>query len=573
MTPEELAALTDDELTAEFSRVRERGNALSAQETLTAEEGTEFAALAETDLPAIQAEQTRRAEAAARLQSARDAFAAVPEPVQVSVVEPGEPGSTTEPPAPAPQPEAVVAAAAPVVPSVAAMAPQAPQTPPAPERRGSFSMRLTADGAGALGRQYGEESSLSEIAQAVVKSFQTYGHSGGGSPKRAIAQLTRDRAEGFALENDARKDAATVAEMVKENRLEGGSLLNAWKASFGKAQSLTAAAGWCAPSEQLYDLCSLWSLDGMLDLPTATARRGGFSYFSNTPTWAELDASTSFTVLTEAQVIADTPKNCAEIPCPTPTEMRLDVAVTCITGSFLQAAGFPELVETWVDGLLANHAHKLNEILISRIATQAGAPVVIPAQGAGGAGTTADSSAVASVLSAVDLAATDLRYRDRMARNATFEVVLPLWVLTQFRADVIRKNGWSPENAALADAQLVSWFAARNIRPQFVYDWQDFYAGGTGPGNPAAPLTALPTTVNFLIYPAGAVVLARQDVVTLSNVYDSTNLTQNLFTRLFSEEGFGLMFPCGQIRQYTAQVCPSGATAHQVYTSCAAPAA
>lgn len=572
MTPEELAALTDDELTAEFSRVRERGNALSAQETLTAEEGTEFAALAETDLPALQAEQARRAEAAARLQSARDAFAAVPEPVQVSE-DPGKPGSVVEPPAPAPQPEAVVAAAAPAVPSVAAMAPQTPQTPPVPERRGSFSMRLTADGAGALGRQYGEESSLSEITQAVIKSFQTYGHSGGGSPKRAIAQLTRERAEGFALENDARKDQATVAEMIKENRLEGGSLLNAWKASFGKAQSLTAAAGWCAPSEQLYDLCSLWSMDGMLDLPTATARRGGFSYFSNTPTWAELDASTSFTILTEAQVIADTPKNCAEIPCPTPTEMRLDVAVTCITGSFMQAAGFPELVETWVDGLLANHAHKLNENIIGRIVTRAGAPTVIPAQGAGGAGTTADSSAVASVLSAVDLAATDLRYRDRMARNATFEVVLPLWVLTQFRADVIRKNGWSPENAALADAQLVSWFSARNIRPQFVYDWQDFYAGGTGPGNPAAPLTALPTTVNFLIYPAGAVVLARQDVVTLSNVYDSTNLTQNLYTRLFSEEGFGLMFPCGQIRQYTAQVCPSGATAHQVYTSCAAPAA
>lgn len=576
MTPEELAALTDEDLNAEFTRVRERGNALSAQETLTDDERTELSTLADTDLPAVQAEQTRRTEAAARLQSARDAFAALPDPVPAVTEQPIE-GSTAEPPAPVPQPETVTASV-PAVPSVAAMAPQAPQTPPAPQRSREFSISLTADGSGAMKRSYDRENTtLSDVTAAVIESFRTYGHAGAGSSaQRSIAQITRERPEGFTLEKDARRDYATVQEMIKENRLEGGSLLNSWKRNVDKGASLTAAAGWCAPSEQLYDLCSLWSMDGMLDLPTATARRGGFSYFSNSPTWAELDASTSFTILTEAQVIADTAKNCAPIPCPTPTEMRLDVAVTCITGAFLQAAGFPELVETWVDGLLTNHAHKLNENIIGRLVTRAGAATVIPAQGvvtgAGGIGLGADSSAVASVLSAVDLAATDLRYRDRMARNATFEVVLPLWVLTQFRADVIRKNGWSPENAALADAMLVSWFSARNIRPQFVYDWQDFYAGGTGPGNPAAPLTALPTTVNFLIYPAGAVVLARQDVVTLSNVYDSTNLTQNLFTRLFSEEGFGLLFPCGQIRQYTAQVCPSGATGYQAYTACAAPA-
>jgi len=575
MTPEELAALDDAALGAELARVHTRGRELSAQTELTAEEAAELESLA-AQRSAVTTEQTTRTERAATLQAAREAFASEPDPT---------PDPETEPaPSTDPEPGAVTAAAAPapVVPSVAQLAPQAaPQTPPAPERRGSFTMQLTPDGAGAIGKRYGDETNLSEITRAVVKSFQTYGHGGGGTgAKRAIAQLTRERAEGFELIKSEAADYATVQKMIKENRLEGGSLLSAWQKGFKETQSLTAAAGWCAPSEQLYDLCALWSMDGMLDLPTAQARRGGFSYFSNTPTYAELQASASFTVLTEAQVIAGTEKDCAEIPCPTPTEMRLDVAVTCITGSFLQAAGFPELVETWVDGLLTNHAHKLNQTIISRLVTRAGAPIVIPAQGTitgtGAAGLAADSSAVASVLSAVDLAATDLRYRDRMARNATFEVVLPLWVLTQFRADVIRKNGWDPQNAALADAQLVAWFSARNIRPQFVYDWQDFYAGGAGggrPGDPAVPLTALPTTVDFLIYPAGAAVLARQDVVTLSNVYDSTNLTQNLFTRLFSEEGFGLLFPCGQIRRYTAQTCPSGATAAQVYTSCAAPVA
>lgn len=275
-------------------------------------------------------------------------------------------------------------------------------------------------------------------------------------------------------------------------------------------------------------------------------------------------------------MIADTAKNCAEIPCPTFTDTRLDVAVTCITASFLQAAGYPELVNTWVDGLLTNHAHKLNENIIARVVTEAGAAIVIPAQGvitgAGAAGLGADTSVTASVLSAVELAAEDMRYQSRMPFSQTFEVVLPHWILVQMRADVIRKNGWSMENAALADAEIVRWFSVRQIRPQFVYDWQDALSGlAAGPGG-AVPLTALPSTVQFLIYPAGAVVLARQDVVTLSNVYDAANLTQNLYTRLFAEEGFATLFPCGPVRLYTAQACPSGATAAQAYTGCVAPA-
>lgn len=570
----EITSLSDADLVTEYNRVRDRGAELSALETPSPDEVTELGELA-SRLTELQTERSARADAAAALQAHRDAFAAAPvaEPAPVP-----EPAPVAEPaPVPEVQPETVTAAAppAPVVPSVAVLPPAEVPVPVA-DRRGTISVRLTADGAGALGKQYGDESDMSEVTRAVLASFKTYGHSGGASSKRAIAQITHNRSEGLEFTRNEKDDYETVQKLIKQDRLPGGSLLQSWQAGFKQTGSLTAAAGWCAPSEIDYSICSLWSSDGMLDLPTASARRGGWTYFSNPVTFADLDASTSFTVLTEAQVIADTPKQCAELPCPTPTEMRLDVAVTCITGSFLQSHGYPEWVETWVDGLQVNHAHKLNELLISRIVTRAGAPVVIPGQGGTpGAGSAIDTSAIASVLSAVDLAATDMRYRERMARNATFEVVLPLWVLTQFRADQIRKNGWNPANATLADQTLVSWFADRNIRPQFVYDWQDFYSGVAGGPGAAAPMTALPATVNFLIYPAGAVVLAREDVVTLSNVYDAANLQQNLFTRLFSEEGFGLLFPCGQIRQYTAQVCPSGATGYQAYTACvaAAPAA
>lgn len=587
--PRPVAELSDDELSAEYTRVRDRGTELSGitDRSLTAEESTELGTLAGR-LTEVQTEQGARTQAAAQLQAHRDAFTAAPaiEPAAATPPNPGPDPDPTPQPVPVTEPAAVVAAV-PAVPSVSQMAPATPQTPPAAARTGEFSVRLTADGSGATDIPMSQEVGLKEITRAVLSSFKAYGSAvgGGTSAKRAIAQFTRNRPDGqrFDLVQSERDDYATVQELIREGRLQGGSLLKAWRSNVDamvqaeNPGALTAAAGWCAPSENLYDLCSLWSMDGILDLPTATARRGGFNYVQSQPSYATLDEATNFTILTEAQVIADTAKNCAEIPCPTFTDTRLDVAVTCITGSFLQSAGYPEMVETWVDGTLTNHAHKINENIIGRIVTQAGAANVIPAQGVvtgtGADGLAADSSAVASVLSAVDLAATDMRYRERMSFNHTFEVILPQWVLVQFRADIIRKNGWNSANASLADAEIVRWFATRNIRPQFVYDWQDAYSGlATGPGD-ADVLLALPSTVNFLIYPAGAVVLARQDVVTLSNVYDAANLAQNLYTRLFTEEGFNLLFPCGAVRQYTAQVCPSGATAAQVYTSCVAPVA
>lgn len=565
--PFDATALDDDALRAEYTRVRDRGTELSSLETLTADETSELTELA-TRVDAVNAELSSRQAAADATQATRDKFSSlpvlepIPEPIPV--------------PEPVPAVPAVVASVpAPVVPSVAVLPSTAPVAPVVaqPEHR-EFSIRLTSDGAGALGRDQRDEVTVKDITAAVLKSFQAYGnaHTGGTSAKRAMAQFTRERPEKFELTKNE-SDYDVVQELIREGRLSGGSLLTAWSSNVKETGSLTAAAGWCAPSENLYELCSLWSMDGILDLPTATARRGGFNYVQSQPTWAALDAATNFTILTEAQVIAGVDKACAPIPCPTFTDTRLDVAVTCITGSFLQSAGYPEMVNTWIDGTLTNHAHKLNENIIGRIATQAGAATVIPAQGGvptATSGLATDTSATASILSAVDLAATDMRYRDRMSFSQTFEVILPHWVLTQMRADIIRKNSWDMSNAAVADSMIVSWFTARNIRPQFVVDWQDFYAGGTGPGNPAAVATALPTTVNFLIYPAGAVVLARQDVVTLSNVYDSANLVENLYTRLFTEEGFNLLFPCGIVRQYTAQACPSGATAAQAYTACAA---
>jgi hypothetical protein len=572
------ATASDDALRAEFNRVVARGQELSAsEEPGAASELLELSAA----LPVLQTELANRDTAAAALQSARDAFSSatvIPDPAPVAPAEP------VVAPVSAPQAEPVSQPA--TVPSVSQMASQPRPEPVTPTPSGDrIKVTLSSDAAGVLGASPSADTTVRQIGEASTRLFSQFGTSrvgGGIKAERALATFSRDRGKELTLTGDREHDAGVLRHARSQERLTGNSLMESWKASVkagGEGMgALTAAAGWCAPSENRYELCSLWTSDGLLDLPTTTAPRGGINY-TNDWSWAQImDASlTSFTKLTEAQVIADTPKNCTELPCPTFTDRRLDVAVTCITGSFLQDVGYRENVATLIDGLTLKHEREVNEDVINQILTQAGAAIVIPPQGAAATGSTPDASAVSSILAAVDVAAIDMRYREQMSENQVLEVVLPQWVLAQWRADIGRRNAWHADPFALANATIMQWFAVRNVRPQFIRGWQDAQSGlATGPGDitaPIVPITALPTTVQFLIYPAGAIVLARQDVITLTNVYDSTNLRQNLYTALFMEEGYAPIFPCGEVRLYTAQACPSGATGHQVWSSCAAPAA
>jgi hypothetical protein len=163
-----------------------------------------------------------------------------------------------------------------------------------------------------------------------------------------------------------------------------------------------------------------------------------------------------------------------------------------------------------------------------------------------------------------------------MDPNSTIEIVLPWWVLAQIRADLSRRNG--VDMLSVTDGEIASMFSVRNVRVQFVRGWQDGLITGGAldplfPGGDAATpfMTALPSDVSFLAYPAGSVVVGRQDVVTLTNVYDAASLQQNLFTSLFAEEGFTTLFPCQGQRLYTvADLCTMGVTG-AANLSCTAP--
>lgn len=340
-----------------------------------------------------------------------------------------------------------------------------------------------------------------------------------------------------------------------ERRLPGGSLLNSVKQSVKNGKSLTAAVGWCAPSETIYDLCDLTSMDGLLDLPEIQAARGGFQV----PADGGPDFSTVWNgigdagdvILTEYDVENNTNKVCFEIPCPDFEDVRLDAAYVCLTGSLLQTRGYPEVVEHFMSQSMVALAHKINQSVIAKIVAASGAATVIPADASG-------DDAVSALLSAVDLAVEDAKYRNRMARNTTLEVVLPYWVRVAMRAAASRRTGVF--EVGVTDAMIMDWFAARNAVPRFVYDWQDAFAGLVGGPGGAAALTALPATGQFLIYPAGTWTKIVRDVVNLDTIYDSNRLTTNTYTALFAEDGFNVIQTCPLSRLYTVNLDPSGVT-------------
>lgn len=518
----------------------------------------------------VDAERGRRSGAAG-------AFAALTETLgddEVEEVEEPEAGLTPAPAAPVPTPQApqapgVAAAAAQATPAV--VVPDAPQATPA----------VILAGAGNRDVTIGEQLSWNKVGALVETRFLQYSAGGGmgGSQRHSIAQFKTDYPKELTASGGLNEDASGIIEYAsQESRLPGGSLLASLeikrKAAVAKGapNSLTAAgSGWCAPSEVLYDLCELESSDGMLDIPEINVSRGGIK-FTTGPDFSAIYSGAGYFHYTEAQVISGVTKPTMTVPCPSFTDVRLEADGLAIQADLLQLRGYPELIARFVRGAMVAHNHKINQFMINALVTGSTA-LALPSGVAShtpGQGTTwyTDHSVVSTLLSALDVAITDYKYRQRMALNSTLEVVLPYWVQSWIRADVTRRAFYDGDNGtdqfAVTMAKINDWLAARGARAQYVYDWQDaFYWAAYPSGAPsvwqrfgADPTSTdfvqdWPHTLQMLVYAAGTWVRGNADIITLDTVYDSTLLAQNKTTQLFTEQGILAAKTCFDSRVYT----------------------
>jgi hypothetical protein len=542
----DLRRVASDELTA--LRAANSPETISDDDLARGEALAAFIASADTEMSGRQA----RADRFGALGTTEPEPAPEPEPVP----EPAPTASTEPEPAPEPAPAPEPTASAEPVPApqrvgVSDLADGSTHPDAAPES--AFGQHVVIAGADIDGVGAGTQlGSWLEIAQAFCN--RTRGYSGRTPTQHTVATIRREFGPEFTFDAQESRNPELVAQKLRfvtdESRLEGGSLI--------------AANGWCSPSENLYSTCNQISADGLVSLPEVSAPRGGINHNQGIEFDTVFGDGTGYNILTEDDVISGVEKTCLEIPCPPFVDDRLKVAALCLTGSILQNRAYPEFVSEFVQGAVAVQAHNVNRQIIADLV--AGSTAVDLTASAPWA---SDSSVISQTLSAVEHAILDIKYRLRLPRNATLEVILPYWIIAQYRADMSRRNA-SQTEAGLADATLAAWFSMRGARPQYVYDWQDSFAdAGVGFGADSALLTT-PFSVDFLIYPAGTWVLARLDVIRLDSIYDSVNLPQNMVTQLFQEDGFAVMRMCPQsgARMYTVPICPSGATSDLQTIAC-----
>lgn len=327
----------------------------------------------------------------------------------------------------------------------------------------------------------------------------------------------------------------TKNEVSRDMSLEAqfAAIMAAGDESQLEKNSVIAAGGWCAPSETIYSLFSYHTNAGMLDLPEVTAARGGIQ-FTKGPDFMQIfgDADAGF-IQTEAQAEAGEVKPCYALDCPPFEEVRLDAVGFCATAPLLTNAAYPELVRQVLDMLGTAHARRKSKYSIDKILASigsAGTRVFAPVGGNG------NQSGVADVLGGLELNALIMRQALAMDPNATIEGFAPYWARPAFRHELSRRLGLT-DPFRITDADVDGWLALRNIRLQYVYDYQMLTpttTGGTTGG------ISWPTDLDITIYPAGAYTRLTNDVIKLDAVYDHDLLTQNTMTAAFMEEGLAI---------------------------------
>lgn len=333
------------------------------------------------------------------------------------------------------------------------------------------------------------------------------------------------------------------------------------------AKTKTFGAGFCSPSEIDYNVCPPADVADLWDVPSITVRRGGVRY----PVSEDFSTvyGSGVGCWTEAEEIARTEdKPCYMVDCPDFEEIRLNICSLCIQAPMLTAWGYPEWVAAAVTNRLAAFEHRLSANLIA--AAAASATVVAPINPPGTGDAPYGPGLAALVFGYVELQATDMRYRHRWAQSRPLEVVFPAWFRGALRSDITKRAGW--DSIAKTDQYINEKFAAINVRPQWVVNWQDAFASGTATDmGGTTPPTTWPARVKFLLYPAGAFQRARGEITRVSGVRnDPQLLRQNVELALFLEVYWGLISRCPEARLLDIPVCPTGMTGGTGTNACPA---
>jgi hypothetical protein len=334
---------------------------------------------------------------------------------------------------------------------------------------------------------------------------------------------------------------------------------------------LVAGGGWCAPSEIRYDFFNVACADGMIDLPTFGVQRGGLRWPVSpsladvfTPAIAPFGAAFSNATVpwlwTEGDDISTVTGNpnkpCIRVPCSDMDEARLECYGICVTNGNLAADAWPESTTNFLALLMSAFDRAKNTRYLSTMLSLASAQIT-------GSGCAAGSGTAAPLLGLAELAAVDYRTRYGMCSRDTMEIIYPDWVLGAVRSDLAKRTGLVEFN--VTDAMIAAWFDVRGLRTQFVQDYQVRSSGLPGT---STPLTAWPTSVEFMLYPPGTFARGNGMTLDLGVIRDSTLNAENDFTAAWMEECHLIAMVGHEARRYVANICTDGTTGAADLTAC-----
>lgn len=449
------------------------------------------------------------------------------------------------------------------------------------ERRGGDMVKRAAASLTAASAQQ-PDPKVQSARQAVTASVDIPGVSSGGAlpTLEALGDAFTRKAKAIPTTSAGRGAGAHSVATVRNtfqhtvnDRTSNGEMENLLESVLTRdaKSALVAGGGWCAPSEQRYDFFNIAGVDGLIDLPTVGVSRGGIKYptspaigdvfFQNvgsspasgfggfaftmsnaTDPWLWTESDDILTVTGSVN------KPTLRVPCPTQNEVRLECYGLSITAGNLADDAYPEATQNFLKLAMVAYQHAINGRLISLMDTAAGGATTI----SGGAATDA---AAPRIFNAAGLAAADYRARYAMRTDDVLEVVLPYWVKEVIRGDLAWKAG--VELMAVTDAEVNAFFTSRNLRPQWVNDYQ---VRGSGQFGAASALTAWPTTVNFLVYAAGTFLHGNGLSLDLGVIRDSVLNAENDHTAAWMEECHLIALVGHAARKYTVGFNVNGST-------------
>ncbi|MFF4146872.1 major capsid protein [Streptomyces sp. NPDC001698] len=533
--PEDITALTDDELDEILDGAVKAFDAKAGSSTVTSDDLTKLRELA-TAVNDIRAEKAERIAAAEQAAAEIEALAATvrgddpEEPTASAETAPEQPAELESATDPQPEPVTASATVKQRALDLSRVRVHQPRVlPPDPNPRPEITASVDVPG-----YHPGQPLDMEGVTEGIIRRANALKTAGGGVGLCASYRLPFDKPLIINDSSSGTEGTRAVILAADQGRLPQGDIV--------------ASGGWCAPSETVYELTDIACPEMLWDAPEIQLARGGLRFFRI----PSLDVGSMTFVHTEADDISGAVKPCFKIPCPEPEEVRCDAVGVCLEAGILTQRHFPELVAWYQRNTMVAHELRVRQVLFEQ-AVAASTPVTI-AQTFG---------AFSAIFAAVALQAADMVERHSLCESISIEVVFPWWAKAMFLADIARQNGVSCHD--IDPSCIINAFAKLGVRVQ--------WARGLGPAVPnqiggETPAAVWPDSVPFLIHPAGAFQIGRGGEISLGVIHDSNKFSTNDYTAAFSEECVALVSRGPESRIVTVPVCPDGRTGEQLGIDC-----